>query len=215
LKLSEDIQIDLPDSKKDLGDRNRREVVQHAQAFVYLCIDNASEPLTEEILKQAHAILMKDIVTREDGDSVSPGEYRKTYITAGGAVFPPPEAVPKRMKALCKDINEKVALEKDPYVLAARLAYRFCIIHPFDDGNGRMSRLLLNWVLLRSVESFPCTLGYGCLRNPRQKYLQSIQEDNQSPQHRGGYLATLLLESMRGQWHNWRAVVEEFIKEED
>jgi Fic family protein len=72
--------------------------VQHAQAYRFLCVENLKADLSEELIKETHAILMADTV-REDGHRVTPGEWRSGPITAGPLVCPPAKVVPRLMKA--------------------------------------------------------------------------------------------------------------------
>jgi Fic family protein len=92
--------------------------------------------------------------------------------------------------------NFKLDAERNPCLIAAELAHRFSLIHPFDDGNGRMSRLLLNWVLLKCGAPFPCTIGFGVIRRgARKRYFDELHADNKCETQSGRFLATLLVES--------------------
>lgn len=98
---------------------------------------------------------------------------------------------------------------EDSFLVAGQLSYRFVLIHPFDDGNGRISRLLLNWVLLKRGSPFPCTLGFGVPskgKKPKKKYFNALENDNQTEGQTGKFLATLILRSMEKQWGNFRAI---------
>lgn len=86
---------------------------------------------------------------------VIPGEYKtlpNSVLTATGELFEyaPPMEVPARMQALVDWLGEALA---DPnqniLTIAAKLHHDFVLIHPFDDGNGRVARLLVNYLFLR------------------------------------------------------------------
>lgn len=90
---------------------------------------------------------------------IQPGEYKKepnSVRLQNGEIFhyASPEETPARMQELMSWFN-KVSLEKrmHPVEIAAHLHYKFVLIHPFDDSNGRTSRLLMNYVLL--LNGFP------------------------------------------------------------
>ena len=87
---------------------------------------------------------------------IIPGEYKTTpnnVRTASGEIFEfaAPNEVPARMKALVDWLS--VELEgpiEDIAAVAAKLHHDFVLIHPFDDGNGRVARMLVNYLLLRT-----------------------------------------------------------------
>lgn len=86
---------------------------------------------------------------------VTPGEYKKNPNNVRTSVgemvqFASPSDTPARMAEFVAWLqNELDAPTMHPVEFAARLHHRFLIIHPFDDGNGRVARLLANFVLLR------------------------------------------------------------------
>ena len=76
------------------------------------------------------------------------------------------------MKALVKFYKDN-KYEIHPLELASEFHYRFVIIHPFSDGNGRMARLLMNFILDRS--------GYPMIDisvKNREKYLDALASGN-------------------------------------
>ena len=79
------------------------------------------------------------------------GEYRDcgVGITGSDWIPPPPDQVPGKMKQLITWYNNHRALDH-PVELAATIHTRLAQIHPFTDGNGRVARLVLNWILLKS-----------------------------------------------------------------
>ncbi len=113
------------------------ETVHHFRAIDY-CIDIAEEELTEEIIKKLHYILKHD--TKDSTLSwFAVGDYKKRANVVGGRETSKPSEVPKHMKALLEKYNAKnnVTIE-DIIEFHAEFEY----IHPFQDGNGRVSRLI-------------------------------------------------------------------------
>lgn len=113
------------------------ETVHHFRAIDYV-IDVAEEPLTEAIIKQLHYILKHDTA-----DSRLPwfavGEYKKRANMVGGHETAKPKDVPERMRALLEAYQAKSdATIHDIIALHAEFEY----IHPFQDGNGRVGRLV-------------------------------------------------------------------------
>lgn len=147
-------------SEKDLL-RQGREVVQHLQAFEYLNHHFVveGEYLTEDLIKETHAILCKGVSIIDEELPEVPsekyaGRYRNVAVGAGSTMFIMPKYVPQRMKELCSSLKEEIqAIETqghvDPFSLAAKYSLQFVDIHPFQDGNGRMCRIILNVILRR------------------------------------------------------------------
>jgi Fic family protein len=118
------------------------EVVNHNKAFSYVkkCIAEG-KPLTESIVKDIHALLMENILTG--------GVYRNVAVRITGAAHKPP--MPSEMFVQVKDffatLPQKIA-ELNAVELAAYTHAEFVKIHPFEDGNGRTSRLIMNHQLM-------------------------------------------------------------------
>jgi Fic family protein len=122
----------------------------------------AEYPLTEQYIKNLNKIILvrpfwKEAITPDGQNTRRPieiGDYKKqpnSVRLANGEMFyyASPIDTPIKMKELLEWYRKE---EKNlhPLVLAAMLHYKFVRIHPFDDGNGRVSRLLMNYVLLRN-----------------------------------------------------------------
>lgn len=108
---------------------------------------------------------------------IIPGEYKTTpnnVITATGELFEfaPPSDVPAQMQVLVKWLGDSLHdfREADVLWLLAKLHHDFVLIHPFDDGNGRVARMLVNYVLMR--------LGYPPIIVPTERkkdYLAALR----------------------------------------
>ncbi|EFJ45900.1 Fic protein [Volvox carteri f. nagariensis] len=158
------------------------EVVQHAAAFIFLKqhVVVEKKPLTPDIVLAAHKILMDGMVC-EDGKPVNAGSYRDSLAHAGFHRFLHPELVQPSLVRLLANYNARAASEtEDPFALAAWLSYEFVTIHPFEDGNGRMCRLLLNMVLLSHGVPFCSALGFSSgHRRAKQQYMNCIHKAQQ------------------------------------
>lgn len=119
-------------------------------------------PLTENFIRELNrTILVEDFYKTQKTETgitrneVKVGQYKtrpNSVITITGEIFDyaSPEETPALMTDLIKWYNtEEKKNEISPIQLATILHYRYIRIHPFEDGNGRIARLLVNYVLLR------------------------------------------------------------------
>lgn len=143
------------------------------------------------------------LLSRGRGSGKEPGEFRRSQNWIGGnrpgnASFVPP---PHTMVQDCmKDLERFLHLEKDglPVLLRAGLAHvQFETIHPFLDGNGRIGRLLITYLLCHA----------GVLREPLL-YLSLYFK-----QHRREYYRLLDQVRTRGEWEAWLAFFLEGVRE--
>lgn len=113
------------------------ETLNHFRAIDYV-IDHAEEPLTEDIIKELHRILKQSTK-----DSTLPwfvvGDYKKRANVVGGRETVKPEDVPARMKSLLHDYESLHFVSINDVI---SFHYAFERIHPFQDGNGRVGRLI-------------------------------------------------------------------------
>lgn len=113
------------------------ETVNHFRAIDYV-IDVAEEPLTESIIKDLHRILKQS--TKDSTLSwFAVGDYKKRPNVVGGRETAKPKDVPVRMKALLDDYAALPTVTVNDII---RFHCNFERIHPFQDGNGRVGRLI-------------------------------------------------------------------------
>lgn len=135
------------------------EAQNHAEAIDWLRdIIKEKKPITEGLIKELHALLFKGIDYIWVGPpdirvkkKISPGKYKTEpnyVITLEGEIhyYCEPIRVPEEMEKLVKMINNSLY---HPVELSARAHYKLVAIHPFDDGNGRVARLLMNLILMK------------------------------------------------------------------
>ena len=126
------------------------ETVHHFRAIDYV-IDCADDVLSEEIIKKLHFILKHD--TKDSTlDWFAVGDYKKRPNVVGGYETTPPRNVPSRMKALLENYNAKSNVTIHDIIA---FHAEFEQIHPFQDGNGRVGRLVaLKECLRHSIVPF-------------------------------------------------------------
>jgi len=144
--------------------RDYLDIKGHNEAIRYLeDLVRGGEVLTEALIRELHRILL---VEAYDVDAVTPdGRPARRCIAIGCYKTAPNHvrtttgethfyATPQETPALMGELmawyrREAKMDELHPLVLAATFHYRFVAIHPFDDGNGRMARLLTNLILMQ------------------------------------------------------------------
>lgn len=114
------------------------ETVHHFRAIDY-CIDVADEELSEEIIKKLHYIIKHD--TKDSTLSwFAVGDYKKRANVVGGRATSKPSEVANHMKSLLERYNSKENIGIEDII---EFHAEFECIHPFQDGNGRVGRLIV------------------------------------------------------------------------
>ena len=113
------------------------ETVNHFRAIDYV-IDVAEDELTEEIIKELHRIL-KQGTADASLSWFAVGDYKKRANVVGGRETAKPKDVPARMKALLSSYSAVDVITVDEIIA---FHHDFESIHPFQDGNGRVGRLI-------------------------------------------------------------------------
>ena len=114
------------------------ETVNHFTC-IDIAIDNANKKLSEKLIKQLHNTLKRGTAdSRKDWFAV--GEYKKLPNEVGGMETSDPKTVPDKMKQLISDYNQLSSHTLNDII---EFHYNFECIHPFQDGNGRIGRLIM------------------------------------------------------------------------
>ncbi len=143
-----------------------------------------NQELNEVFIRNLHRVLLKDPYETEaktpDGQlvrrTISIGDYKtkpNNVETSTGEIyfFTPPDQVKQAMSDLIDWYRARERGGEHPIVMAATFHYRFVRIHPFDDGNGRMARLLMNMILIKH--------GYTVAmirQDNRDEYLDKLEQ---------------------------------------
>ncbi|KAL6445232.1 hypothetical protein ACFW04_002238 [Cataglyphis niger] len=104
---------------------------------------------------------------------VEGGEFRRTQVYVGGHIPPGPGDIHYLMEEFILWLNSEQAIRMHPVRYAALAHYKLVHIHPFADGNGRTSRLLMNMILMRA--GYPPVIIH---KQHRHKYYENLQLAN-------------------------------------
>ncbi len=170
--------------------RDVDEVVNYVRAMNHGLARLPQVPISVRLIREIHAELLKGV----RGGRLQPGELRTSQNWIGPAgctlatatfVPPPPQVVPEALGALEQFLHSEINLP--PLVKIALAHVQFETIHPFLDGNGRVGRLLITFLLTEG----------GILRKP-VLYLSHYFK-----QHRQEYYDHLQAVRDRGEWEAW------------
>lgn len=158
-----------PDSEDDIfRAKDVEEMNGHFKMFNYM-LKNLGKSLTTDIIKQMHKEL-KEGVFEDLANGYAVGDWKKRKNIVGTVVTALPEEVPERMEQLVKGYTEKDIITLEDIV---RFHVEFEQIHPFQDGNGRVGRMILLKqcldaniipVVIRDINKL---LYYRCLEQAR------------------------------------------------
>lgn len=126
--------------------REHFEAINHKDAILFMeDLAQKEDKLSEYSIKQIHSLILKNI------DDENKGKYRTTNVIISGAEHKPPQSfeVQSKMEEFIKNYNENIT-KLHPIELASFVHIEFVKIHPFLDGNGRTSRLLMNLELIKA-----------------------------------------------------------------
>jgi Fic family protein len=159
--------------------RDVDEVINYVRAMHYGLKRLGDLPVSVRLIREIHGELLKGV----RGGQHAPGELRRSqnWIGPGGCTLaeatfvpPPPEEVPKALSDLERFLHQK---DKIPLLIKIALAHaQFETIHPFLDGNGRVGRLLITFLLCeRGVLHKPVLYLSHYFKRHRQDYYDRLQ----------------------------------------
>lgn len=168
------------------------ETVNHFRCLDYI-IDHATDKITETHIKELHRIL-KSNTSDAQKSWFAVGEYKRLANEVGGEQTVLPQNVHKSMKELLAEYNQRKSIELENIL---DFHVQFERIHPFQDGNGRVGRLLLFWQCLQAA-----IVPFIITDNLRLYYYRGIQNWG----HINGYLTDTCLSAQ----DEYKAILDYF-----
>ena len=167
LTYAETYAIIYNDNNFKINNKEPREIyeaINHKKALLYV-FDNINNPLSESLIKNINKIINQDIKDIEG--------YGKVNVIINGSEHIPPKSslVANMMFYFVYNYNNEVV--DDLFEKIAKYHIEFEIIHPFEDGNGRTGRLLINYELLKNNIA-PAVIE----TNDRVKYFELLRKED-------------------------------------
>ena len=151
---------------KEKSLREIHEIVNHKKAFDYIL--NYKEDITREFILELHRLVVLNTLRQELDSQI--GRYRTVQVFIGESIPPKPQKIPDKIAILLRWYTQNKK-NLHPLVLASHFHTEFEKIHPFIDGNGRVGRLLMNFILHKNK--------YPMINIPKKrrfKYYEVLQD---------------------------------------
>lgn len=184
---------------KPLKDQAEARSLSHALDFLEDLATATDRAITEADIRQIHALVLKGI---QDAEA---GSYRTVEVEISGSAYKPnpPESIAAAMEVYGQWLSQSAApgATDDPIVIAAAAHAWLVQIHPFIDGNGRVSRLVMNLLLMRA--GYPIAV---ITKDDRSRYYDALE------QSQAGDLSSvvaLLMESVEESLEEYERAVEQ------
>lgn len=180
------------------------DIINHQQVLDGVFEQYQTTDITEANIKRLHKALMKSPDQWSDSIHYDPGKYKileNVTTRSSGKIhhYKQPSEVSAAVSHLIKDTNSRLSalatFESNDHILkiATEFHYQFLnVIHPFGDGNGRIARIMMNIILLKS--KYP-----PIFIKPVNKlaYMNSFEEEENNPGHMLDFMADRLIESLK------------------
>lgn len=153
-------------------------VVDYFHALQFIIGEAANKPpLSPEFIREIASKVMQntggEVNTVLGNYNIAKGEFRIGTVQAGTRTFPDHKKVPEMVSRLCIETNEKLKTSltfEEKSNLAFQVHFQFVSIHPFGDGNGRTSRLLMNYI--QEWFGLPLSIVY---KQDRIRYINALE----------------------------------------
>lgn len=176
------------------------EAINHAQAIEFIKeIASKDIEITERTIKEIHALILHGI------NKEQAGKYRSVPVMIVGSKHTPPQPylIGPQMEAFIIEYKRLVSEDTHPVIVAAYLHDELVNIHPFIDGNGRTSRLLMNLYLLSQGYTITALKGDN---EAKQAYYKALEQSHTENNPEAFYL--LVAEAVKRSMQIYLDIIE-------
>jgi len=176
------------------------EAINHAQAVEFIKdIAKADIKINEHTIKEIHAIILHGI------NKEQAGKYRDVPVMIVGSQHIPPQPylIAPQMEQFIFEYQTMEANNEHPVLIAAFLHDELVKIHPFIDGNGRTSRLLMNLYLLSNGYAITTLKGDN---DAKQAYYKTLEQSHVDSNREPFYL--FVANAVKNSLENYLKIVE-------
>ncbi|XP_078712877.1 protein adenylyltransferase FICD [Lampetra fluviatilis] len=152
---------------KSLAEQNEVLGIDAAMKYMNASLINRIGSITTTDILEIHRRVLGHV------DPIEAGYFRRSRVFVGSHLPPEPREVERHMGKFTQWLNSEEALTLHPIEFAALAHYRLVYVHPFVDGNGRTSRLLMNLILMQAGYP-PVTIR----KEQRAEYYTALQAGN-------------------------------------
>jgi Fic family protein len=180
--------------------REHLEAINHAQAVEFIKdVASRNSEITERTIKDIHALILYGI-NREQA-----GKYRSVPVMITGSSHAPPQPylIVPQMEHFILQYRQMETDGTHPVIIAAYLHYELVKIHPFIDGNGRTSRLLMNLYLLSKGYTITSLKADN---KARQAYYRALEQSHTEDKHETFYV--LVANAVKQSLERYLGIIE-------
>lgn len=182
--ISDVLEDEINEDKEKRNERNRIEASNHTNALYYGATQLNHNKFSHTLIKELHKIMLNNIVEASKEETLGKYKEKDNYIinSVGTIVFNPPSynETKKYMDELIDFIND-TKTDINPLIKTAIIHSQFESIHPFEDGNGRVGRLLISLCLYKfGVIKFPFFYISEAISQDKNIYYNKLTDTRKS-----------------------------------
>lgn len=171
--------LDLNITAKNKSFQDHLMVSDHHKAFLFLVDQTKNKtPISPSFIQKIASLVMANTggitnVAIGSFDSTK-GDFRLCSVRAGVRTFPDYKKIPSELSSICKSIQKELQEAHtldDKINISFYAHFKLVSLHPFGDGNGRTSRLLMNYILM--LNGLP---PFAVFKNDKIKYINALEE---------------------------------------